>query len=199
MSPQHVSFGPIAGRRGIRKALVSASFAAVFMGLTQLCYATHWQAVGPSSGGVSGMVYMDSDSVREEEGYRIALFLTIYGYAIPNSHNIKLDRITQETAFDCGRRQFALLSTEGYFQGRKVGGSTEKGGGDWKERFRIVPKDPFSQVAIDLACNSPLAPQPEPAPLAEEAAGSVRLPGPSGVVSGTVANPARPRLHKAYA
>jgi len=185
MSPQPASLRSITVRRGIRKALASAPLAALFLSLTQFCYATHWQAVGPSSGGVSGMVYMDSDSVREEEGYRVALFLTIYGYAIPNSHNIKLDRITQETAFDCGRRQFTLLSTEGYFQGRKVGGSAGKGGGDWKERFRAVPKDPFSQVAIDLACNSPLAPQPEPAPLAADAAGSVRLPGPSGVVSGT--------------
>jgi hypothetical protein len=52
-----------------------------------------------------------------------------------------------------------------------------------------VPKDPFSQVAIDLACNSPLAPQPEPTPLAAEAPGSVRLPGPGGVVSGTVPMP----------
>jgi hypothetical protein len=190
MSLKRASFRLMTVHRCRRKALASASFAAVGLGLAQLCYATHWQAVGPSNGGVSGMVYMDSDSVREEEGYRVALFLTIYGYAIPNSHDIKLDRITQETAFDCGRRQFALLSTEGYFQGRKVGGSAEKGSGDWKERFKSVPKDPFSQVAIDLACNSPLAPQPEAAPLPDEAAGSVRLPGPGGVVSGTVPMPA---------
>jgi surface-adhesin protein E len=160
------------------------------MGLAQFCYATHWQAVGPSNGGVSGMVYMDLDSVREEEGYRVALFLTIYGYAVPNSHDMKLDRITQETAFDCNRREFALLSTEGYFQGKKVGRSADRDGGNWKERFRAVPKDPFSQVAIDLACNSALAPQPEPQPLAADAPGSVRLPGPGGVVSGSVPGPA---------
>jgi hypothetical protein len=191
MSHQRTSLRPTTALRSRRKALVSAAFGGALLGLTQLCYATHWQTVGPSNGSVSGMVYMDSDSVREEEGYRIALFLTIYGYAIPNAHNIKLDRITQETAFDCSRRQFALLATEGYFQGKKIGGSAGKGGGDWKERFRSVPKDPFSQVAIDLACNSPLAPQPEPAPLPAEAAGSVRLPGPGGVVSGTVPMPGK--------
>lgn len=173
----------------MRKALVTAVFGGALLALSQLCYATHWQSVGPSNGGVSGMVYMDLDSVREEEGYRVALFLTIYGYAVPNSHNIKLDRITQETAFDCSRREFALLSTEGYFQGRKVGGSADKGGGNWKERFRLVPKDSFSEVAIDLACNSPLAPQPEPAPLPAEMPGSVRLPGPGGVTSGTAPMP----------
>jgi hypothetical protein len=173
----------------MRKALVTGGLGVALLGLTQFCYATHWQSVGPSTGNVSGMVYMDLDSVREEEGYRVALFLTIYGYAVPNSHNIKLDRITQETAFDCNRREFALLATEGYFQGRKIGGSAAKGGGEWKDRLRLVPKDPFSQVAIDLACNSPLAPQPEPVPSPDEAAGSVRLPGPGGVVSGTVPMP----------
>ena len=173
----------------MRKALVRVVFGGALLGLTQLCYATHWQSVGPSNGSVSGMVYMDLDSVREDQGYRVALFLTIYGYAVPNSHNIKLDRITQETAFDCNRREFALLATEGFFQGRKIGGSSDKGGGDWKDRFRVVPKDPFSQVALDLACNSPLAPQPEPVPPPEESPGSVRLAGPGGVVSGTVPMP----------
>jgi len=176
-------------RHSKRKALVRAAWGGALLGLTQLCYATHWQSVGPSNGAVSGMVYMDLDSVREEKSYRVALFLTIYGHAVPNSHDIKLDRLTQETAFDCNRREFALLATEGYFQGRKIGGSANKGGDDWQERFMIVPKDPFSQVAIDLACNSPLAPQPEPAPLPAEAPGSVRLPGPGGVVSGTVPVP----------
>lgn len=169
----------------MRKAAVCATLGGTLLGLAQLCYATHWQSVGPSNGNVSGMVYLDVDSVREESGYRVALFLTIYGYAVPNSHNIKLDRITQETAFDCNRREFALLATEGYFQGRRIGGSSDKGASDWKDRFRVVPKDAFSQVAIDLVCNSSLAPQPEPTPSPTEAAGSVRLPGPGGVVSGT--------------
>lgn len=103
--------------------------------------------------------------------------------------HMSLDRITQETAFDCNRREFALLSTEGYFQGRNIGRSAAKGASDWKDRFRVVPKDPFSQAAIDLTCNSSLAPQPEPAPAPGEAAGSVRLTGPGGVVSGTAPMP----------
>src|SRR4051794_27365107 len=113
MSSQRASIRSITALRGMRKTLASAFLSGALLSLTQLCYATHWQAVGPSNGGVSGMVYMDLDSVREEEGSRVALFLTIYGYAVPNSHNMKLDRITQETAFDCNRREFALLATEG--------------------------------------------------------------------------------------
>ena len=149
----------------------------------QLCHAAHWQSVGPLGGGVPGLVYMDMDSVHEDQGFRVALFLTVYGIAQPNSHDIKLDRITQETAFDCKQREFALLETIGYFQGRKAGGSSDKGG-EWKDRFRVVPRDPFSQRALDLACNAPLAKQPEAEPTADDAPGSVKLPGPGGVMSG---------------
>ncbi len=144
--------------------------------LTQTCFAARWQAVGTSNNGALGLAYLDLDSVREEDGYRIALFLTIYSGVVPNAHSIKLDRITQETAFDCSRREFALRSTVGYFEGRQVGLSSEKG--DWKERFKVLPKDVFSQRALDLACNSPLAPQPEATPAAADAPASVRLPGP---------------------
>ena len=155
-----------------------AGVVSLMLVLMQTCYAARWQAVGTSNNGGLGLAYLDLDSVRQEDGYRIAVFLTIYGAAVPNSHSIKLDRITQETAFDCSRREFALRSTVGYFEGRQVGLSAEKG--DWKERFKVVPGDVFSQRALDLACNSPLAPQPEATPSAADAAGSVRLPGPGG-------------------
>lgn len=145
------------------------------------CYAAHWQAVGPQSGSSPAMAYIDLDSIRQEDGYRIALFLTIYGVAVPNAHNIKLDRITQETAFDCMRREFVLRSTVGYFQGKQVGLSSQKG--DWRERFRALPGDTFSQRALDLACNSQLAPQPEATPTPEEAPGAVKLPGPGDLGS----------------
>jgi hypothetical protein len=151
--------------------------------LTQLCYAARWQVVGPANVGPSGQVYMDMDSVREDHGYRVALFLTIYLGAVPNAHAIKLDRITQETAFDCQRRAATLLETIGYFEGKKVGGSSAKEG-NWQDRFGAIPQDPFSQRALDLACNAPLAPQPEATPLPSEAPGSVRLAGPDGVMKG---------------
>ena len=187
--PQRASLRPTRARHSTRKAQRITVLGGALLGLTQLCYATHWQAVGSSNGDLSGMVYMDMDSVRQEQGYRVALFLTIYSHAAATSHDGKVDRITQETAFNCNRREFALLATEGYLEGRKVGGSAYRGGGDWAERFKLVPKDPFSQAALDLACNAPLAPQPEPTPLPADAPGSVRLPGPGGVVTGTVPMP----------
>lgn len=151
--------------------------------LTPLCYAAHWQEVGPANGNSLGLVYMDMDSVHEDQGYRVALFLTVYASTVPNSHGIKLDRITQETAFNCAKREFALLETIGYFDGKKVGGSSAKEG-DWKERARVVPQDSFSQRALDLTCNAPLAHQSKEAPMPSESPGSVRLPGPDGVVKG---------------
>ena len=145
-------------------------------------YAAHWQVVGPADSADQGLAYMDLDSVHEEEGYRVVLFLTIYSGVIPNAHDVKMDRITQETAFDCTRREFALRSTVAFFDGKAVGGSSNKQ--DWKRSFRTIPKDDFSQRALDLACNAPLAPQPEPMPAESEAPGSVKLPGPNGVVPG---------------
>lgn len=153
-----------------------------FLGLlcliTQPCYAAHWQAVGPMTAGSPGIAYIDLDSVHEESGFRIASFLTIYTSAVPNANNIRLDRITQETAFDCTQRQFAWRSTVGYFEGKEVGLSSIKD--DWKTRLKMVPRDTFSQRALDLACNAPLAPQPEAPPAAAEAPASVQLPPASG-------------------
>jgi hypothetical protein len=156
--------------------------------VTQPCLAAHWQAVGPTKGGSPGVVYMDMDSVRAEDGYRVVLFLTIYTSAVPKGHNVSLDRITQETAFDCMRRAASLRSTVGYSKGKEIGRSSDDG--DWKERFGLIPKDIFSQRALDMACNAPLAPQPEAIPTSEEAPGSVRLPVPGGATDSST--PSKP-------
>jgi hypothetical protein len=181
MNPQIVSLRSAPVSRGKWR---KAHFAAwLSLCLTSTCFAAHWQEVGPANGDSIGLVYMDMDSVRDDQGYRVALFLTIYASTVPNAHGIKLDRITQETAFNCSKREFALLETIGYFDGKKVGGSSAKEG-DWKERARVVPQDAFSQRALDLACNAGVARQPEATPMPAESPGSIRLPGPNGVVKG---------------
>ncbi len=154
--------------RRILAILVSSALVA------QTAYAARWQAVGPTAGSARGLAYIDLDSVREEDGFRVALFLTIYTVAVPNAHGIKLDRITQETAFDCGRREFSLRSTVGYFDGKEVGLSSQRG--DWRGKFQALPADSYSQRVLDLACHSPLAPQPEPTATPDQAPGVVKLP-----------------------
>lgn len=186
MNPQISSLRRARANQGrSRKARLAAWLS---MCLAPACFAAHWQEVGPANGSSIGLVYMDLDSVHDDQGYRVAVFLTIYASSVPNAHGIKLDRITQETAFNCGKREFALLETIGYFDGKKVGGSSAKEG-DWKERARVVPQDPFSQRALDLACNAPVARQPEATPMPSESPGSIRLPGPNGVVKGGPALP----------
>ena len=76
---------------------------------------------------------------------------------------------------------FALINTVGYLQGKKVGGSSPSA--DWRQTLKALPQDAFSQRALDVTCNSPLAPQPEDTAPAD-AAGVVRLEGPGGTVTG---------------
>jgi Surface-adhesin protein E len=141
--------------------------------LAQTCYAARWKEIGQLDSGSAGVVYVDLDSIREDGGYRIALFLTIYAAAAANIHSIRLDRISQETAFDCAKRTFALLYTIGYFEGKEVGKSSDKS--NWKDGLKAMPQDGFSQRAYDVACNSPLASHPEDGISLGDTPGSVKL------------------------
>jgi hypothetical protein len=140
----------------------------------QPCHAAHWQAVGRPNDGSLGVAYVDLDSIHKDGIYRVAMFLTVYESPPPNAHEIKLDRIAQQTAFDCDKHTFSLISTVGYFQGKQSGSSHI--GDDWKARFKGVYQDVFSQRAFDITCNAPLAPTPEPAASPADSPATVRLP-----------------------
>ena len=137
--------------------------------------AAHWQEVGQVAGGSPGRAYVDLDSIRQDGGFRIALFLTIYANGALNSNSIRIDRIAQETAFDCAEHRYSLKSTVGYNAGKAVGGNSDKS--DWTKRFRALPEDAYSQHAFDLACKSPLPQGPEITPEADSP-GLVNLPAP---------------------
>jgi hypothetical protein len=141
--------------------------------LAQPCFATHWQVVGRPNAATLGLAYVDMDSIHEDGQYRVATFLTVYSNATSNAHGIKLDRIAQETAFDCEKHTFSLVSTVGYYDGKETGlsAATE----DWKTRFKGVYADVFSQRAFDVTCNAPVVEKPPPA-AAADAPANVRLP-----------------------
>ena len=141
---------------------------------SQPCYAAHWQAIGRPNDGSLGVAYVDLDSIHKDGIYRVAMFLTVYESPPPNAHDIKLDRIAQQTAFDCDKHTFSLISTVGYFEGKQSGSSHN--GDDWKVRFKGVYGDVFSQRAFDVTCNAPLAPNPEPAASPADSPATVRLP-----------------------
>jgi hypothetical protein len=142
---------------------------------SQPCYATHWQAIGRPNDGSLGVAYVDLDSIHQDGIYRVAMFLTVYASPPPNVHDIKLDRIVQQTAFDCAKHTFSLISTVGYFEG-KQSGKSHINDEDWKVRFKGVYADVFSQRAFDTTCNAPLAPNPEPAASPADSPATVRLP-----------------------
>lgn len=122
-----------------------------------------------------GLAYIDMQSIHRDGDYREAIFLTVYAHPITNAHGYQLDRIAQETAFDCQNHTFALISTVGFLEGRQTGRSSGRAD-EWKSTVREVPKDAFSQRTFDIICNAPLAPMPEPAPSDADAAATVNLP-----------------------
>jgi hypothetical protein len=143
--------------------------------LAQPCFATHWQKVGRPSDGSLALAYIDLDSVHRDGDFRVATFLTIYLHTVTNKHGAKLDRIAQETAFDCENHGFALISTVGYRAGKEAGHSSASGT-DWKANMMALPKDVYSTRAFDITCNAPVAPTPEPPRTAAEDPATVELP-----------------------
>ncbi len=123
--------------------------------LPQRCLAARWQELGWATAAAAGLVYVDLDSIHQEGAYRIARFLTIYAEPATNSSGIRMDRLLQQTAFECNQHRFTFLSTIAYFEGRKIGGSSPAD--DWADRSRPVPLDSYSQHAFTVACTSPVA------------------------------------------
>ncbi len=155
-----------------------AGFATALLFAAAPALAAHWQAIGPTDAVPSGLAYMDLDSVRDDGEYRIAQFLTIYAAAVTNARGIRIDRIAQETAFNCAAKTYSLKSTVGYNAGKPVGRSSDTG--EWRQQFQPVPADSFSQQAFELACKS--RPRSGPvAPSDAESPGLVNLPGPAPV------------------
>lgn len=156
-----------------RGGLAAAAVIVVLAGLPQTVMAARWRELGWATPAAAGFVYVDLDSIHQEGNYRIARFLTIYATPATNASGIRMDRILQQTAFDCDKHRFTFLSTIGYFEGRKVGGSSPND--DWSERFRAVPLDDYSQHAYTVTCTSPLVSRPSIDSVGDSP-GTVKLP-----------------------
>jgi hypothetical protein len=159
-------------RRFLRAPYLASALAVTAL-LAQPCYATHWQVIGRPNNTTLGLAYVDMDSIHEDGQYRVAMFLTVYSNATSNAHGIKLDRIAQETAFDCEKHTFSLVSTVSYYDGKETGLSSASD--DWKKSFKGVYDDLFSQRAFDVTCNAPVVNKPPPSAAADSPA-NVMLP-----------------------
>jgi hypothetical protein len=143
-------------RRGVtaRRRFAAAIVWGMVLALSaQSSYAARWSAVGRAEGAATGRVYIDLDSIQEDGGYRIAVFLTIYLRVVTNASGFRMDRFTQQTAFDCGAGTAALISTVAYLHGKEVAQSSDNP--DWKTQLRAIPANAqLSQRAYELACKA---------------------------------------------
>lgn len=124
------------------------------------CHAARLQEIGESTKASLDKSYIDLDSISQEGDFRTATFLTVYEKARENSHGIKLDRHSQKTAFDCQRRRFSLITTIGFLDGKQIASSPTNT--DWKNNFKEIPSDPFSQRSMTIVCGGTIAGSPQP-------------------------------------
>lgn len=158
-----------------RAALVPALVFAVSALLGgQACHAYNWQPIGRPNAETLGTAYVDLDSVHQDGPYRVVTFLTLYWNPLTNAKGIKIDRIAQETAFDCALHTVSLVSTTSYFEGKKSGSSSPKG--DWREAFQPLPQNAYSQRAFDVTCNAPIVANSEARAVEQDAPAVVKLP-----------------------
>ncbi|MFL9881028.1 serine protease [Herbaspirillum rhizosphaerae] len=141
--------------------LIAATAAVIGLSsLPQTVYAARWQEVGENETSLDKS-YIDIDSVRQDGNIRVAQFMTVYEKARVNSHDIKMDRYIQRTAFDCVNKTISLISTVGYLDGQRVGFSPVRT--DWMQNFRPLTETPFVQRSFALACTVPVQAQaPKP-------------------------------------
>jgi hypothetical protein len=140
----------------------------------EISHAARWREVGPAEGAATARVYVDLDSIRQQDGYRIAQFLTIYLRVISNANGIRMDRFTQTTAFDCAQAKAALVSTIAYLNGSEVAQSSENP--DWRAQLTAIPPDAhLSLRAYQLACKAVPIEHP-PAEDSANSAATVVLP-----------------------
>jgi S1-C subfamily serine protease len=151
---------------------------------TRPCFAQHWQELGHLANSLD-TVYIDADSVEQEDGFRIVLIKTVYPEPRLNKNNITLDSHIQQTAVDCKARTFYGIRMFGYLSGKQIG--TSPVATDWKTKLVPVGNDPFSQRLLSTACSLPATSgskppaeaSPAPHPPAAQPPGPARSPKPA--------------------
>jgi hypothetical protein len=113
------------------------------------CMASRWLEVG-SSGASTDKIMVDADSIQKVDQLRVADIMTVYAAPRTNVHNIILDRHVQKTAFNCVDHSFIGITTTGYLNDKRVGGSPETA--DWKAKLVPLPKDALSERIFAIVC-----------------------------------------------
>jgi hypothetical protein len=165
---------------GLHKA---ALIVLLLAALTQPCLAARWQQLGNADNSLD-KVYIDADSVEQQDGFRIVRIMSVYPAPRLNIHKINLDSHIQLTAFDCGKKMFYGIQIFGYLNGEQV--ATGPLATDWKTKMIPESNTPLSQRIFSTACSLPLTtgkrlppkrpprqPNPSPSPFHWPAQGSL--------------------------
>ena len=121
--------------------------------LTQPCLAARWQALGNDANSLD-KVYIDADSVEQQDVFRIVRIMTVYPAPRLNIHNINMDSHIQLTAFDCEKKMFYGIRMFAYLNGQQV--ATGPVTADWKTKLFPVPNNPSEQRILSTACSLPV-------------------------------------------
>ena len=117
------------------------------------CWAAHWQDVG-NAGASPDKIYVDVDSVADQDGERVVTIMTIYANIHANANNLnqRTNRYTQQIIFDCAKQRFTGLGGVYSMDTKPVWAVAKPA--DWKDHLTPVPADETSQRIVKLACNS---------------------------------------------
>lgn len=113
------------------------------------CMASRWLEVG-SNGASTDKIMVDADSIQKVDQLKVADIMTVYPAPRTNVHNIVLDRHVQKTAFNCADHSFIGITTTGYLNDKRVGGSPETA--DWKTKLVPLPQDALSERIFAIVC-----------------------------------------------
>jgi S1-C subfamily serine protease len=117
------------------------------------CWATKWVFVGNPGGVSTDKIYVDTDSIKKIEDYRLANIMTVASAPTQNSHGVTVDRRLVKDAFDCAARAFSIIETIGYLNGKRVGSSGTNA--DWRSKWTPMPNEGFENRVYTLVCQSP--------------------------------------------
>jgi S1-C subfamily serine protease len=136
--------------RMVSFARTAARLFALAMSLLPICVlAARWVPVGDGTV-PTDRVFVDADSVQTTDGITTVEIATQYAEPRTNSHNLRLDRHVQHTAFNCAERSFVGIQTLAYLGEKRVGSNAATV--DWQSKFTPIGTNPMGARIYAIVC-----------------------------------------------
>ena len=140
----------------------------------QTSQAARWVEIGNADNSLDKS-YIDADSIKEVDGFRIISVMTVYQAPRENKNGITMDRHIQKTALDCSKKQGVGIQTVGYLGDKKVGSGPENA--DWKTNLKPLADNATSQRVLTAVCGAQAAGATDPS-----TQGKPKLSSGSGII-----------------